>query len=230
MPITSAGSGSEPAREGEATRALTRNRSKGKAVYAALAGGGVAIVIAAALFSALGIKRRRAPRRGAAAATAALVIVASLVVAAPAWASGETDCPSGSQRFGTDCYPNVAIVTPTLGFISFGATFGGPIMCFMGTGALLSIARGVGGSAVANEVGREVTPYCTSGPNQFGEGMARLAKALGPLTVINPVVNPALDNMANGFRSFSTSMGPTIAPFGPAAYEMGAFVEFFKGS
>ncbi len=230
MPITSPGSGSEDVGEGEATPALTRNPNRGKAVYAALAGGGVAIVIGAALFAGLGIKLRRAPRRGAAAATAALVIAASLVVAAPAWASGETDCPAGSERFGRDCYPNVAVITPTLGFISFGATFGGPIMCFMGTGALLSIGRGLGGAAVANELGREITPYCTSGPNQFGEGMAQLAKALGPLTVINPVVNPVLDSMANGFRSFATSMGPAMAPFGPAAYEMGAFVEFFKGS
>jgi hypothetical protein len=144
--------------------------------------------------------------------------------------SGGSDCPSGSQRFGTECYPNVAVVTPTLGFISFGATFGGPIMCFMGTGALQSIGRGLGATAVANQLGKEATPYCTSGPNQFGDGIAQLAKALGPLTVINPVVNPVLDNMANGFRSFATSNGSAIAPFGPAAYEMGAFVEFFKGS
>jgi hypothetical protein len=141
-----------------------------------------------------------------------------------------SDCPPGSKQFGPDCYPNVAIVTPTLGFISFGATFGGPIMCFMGTGALQSIGRGLGAAAVANEVGKQATPYCTSGPNQFGEGIARVAKALGPLTAINPVVNPVLDHMADGARSFSTSMGSTIAPFGPAAYEMGAFIEFFKGS
>ena len=144
--------------------------------------------------------------------------------------SGGADCPSGSKRFGSDCYPNVAVVTPALGFISFGATFGGPIMCFMGTGALQSIGRGVGAAAVANELGKQATPFCTSGPNQFGQGIAELAKALGPLTAINPVVNPVLDNVANGFRSFGTSMGPTIAPFGPAAYEMGAFIEFFKGS
>ena len=149
---------------------------------------------------------------------------------AAATRSGSSDCPPGSQRFGEDCYPNVAVITPTLGFISFGATFGGPIMCFMGTGALQSIGRGLGAAAVANELGKEATPYCTSGPNQFGEGIARLAKALGPLTAINPVVNPVLDNMADGFRSFATSHGSTIAPFGPAAYEMGAFVEFFKGS
>jgi hypothetical protein len=124
----------------------------------------------------------------------------------------------------------VAVVTPTLGFISFGATFGGPILCFMGTGALLSIGRGVGAAAVANELGKQATPYCTSGPNQVGEGLAQVAKALGPLTAINPVVNPVLDHMADGARSFATSMGPTIAPFGPAAYEMGAFIEFFKGS
>jgi hypothetical protein len=140
------------------------------------------------------------------------------------------DCPAGWQRFGTECYPNVAIITPTLGFISFGATFGGPILCFMGTGALLSIGRGLGAQAVANEVGKQVTPHCTEGPNQFGEKVAQLGKELGPLTAINPVVNPALDGAANGFRSFATSMGPAIAPFGPAAYEMGTFVEFFKGS
>src|SRR5439155_5411952 len=100
----------------------------------------------------------------------------------------------------------------------------------MGTEALQRISRGLGGAAVANQLGKQVTPYCTSGPNQFREGMAQLANALGPLTVVNPVVNPVLDSMASGFRSFATSMGPTIAPFGPSAYEMGAFVEFFKGS
>ena len=144
--------------------------------------------------------------------------------------AGSTDCPAGWKRFGTECYPNVVIITPTLGFISFGATFGGPILCFMGTGAAQSVGRGLGASAVANEVGRQATPQCTEGPNQFGAGMARLAKELGPLTAINPVVNPVLDNTAAGFRSFATSMGPTIAPFGPAAYEMGAFIEYFKGS
>lgn len=149
---------------------------------------------------------------------------------ATVWQPAGSDCPSGSKRFGEDCYPNVAVITPTLGFVSFGATFGGPIMCFMGTGAIQSIGRGLGAAAVANELGKQATPYCTSGPNQFGEGIAQLAKALGPLTAINPLVNPVLDHMADGARNFATSMGPTIAPFGPATYEMGAFIEFFKGS
>jgi hypothetical protein len=145
-------------------------------------------------------------------------------------AAEDHDCPTGAQRFGSECYPNVAVVTPTLGFVSFGATFGGPIMCFLATGAVQSIGRGAGATAVANDVGKQATPYCTSGPNQFGEGIAQVAKALGPLTAVNPVVNPVLDSLADGFRSGSSSLGPTIAPFGPTAAEMGAFIEFFKGS
>lgn len=38
-----------------------------------------------------------------------------------------------------------------------------------------------------------------------------------------------LDDVADGFHSFGTSMGSTVSPLGPTAYEMGAFVEFFKG-
>jgi hypothetical protein len=143
---------------------------------------------------------------------------------------GGQDCQPGWKRFGSECYPNVAVITPTLGFFSFGATFGGPIMCFLGTSAVLSAGRGAGAAAVTNEVGKAATPYCSSGPNQFGDGVAQLDKQLGPLTAINPVVNPVLDNVANGFRSFATSNASTIAPFGPAAHQMGSFVEYFKGS
>lgn len=144
--------------------------------------------------------------------------------------AGAADCQPGWARFGQECYPNVAIITPTLGFISFGATFGGPILCFMGTSALLGIGRGAGAAAVTNQIAGAAAPYCSSGPNQFGDGLAQLDKQLGPLTAINPVVNPVLDNAADGFRSFGSSMGATIAPFGPAAHEMGAFIEYFKGS
>jgi hypothetical protein len=44
------------------------------------------------------------------------------------------------------------------------------------------------------------------------------------------VVNPALDPVAKGFRSFASSMGQSIAPFGPTASEMGDFVDYSKGS
>ena len=144
--------------------------------------------------------------------------------------TSDPECQPGWKRFGKDCYPNVAIITPTLGFFSFGATFGGPIMCFMGTSAVGSIGRGAGASQVSNEVGKAATPYCSSGPNRFGDGMAELDGRLGPLTAINPVVNPVLDAMAEGSRDFATSHGSTIAPFGPSAYQMGAFFEYFKGS
>ena len=133
-------------------------------------------------------------------------------------------------RFGSECYPNVAVITPTLGFFSFGVTFGGPIMRFMAFGPLQrrSGRRSGGGHQRGGEGGHALLLV---GPaNQFGDGMAKLDKQLGPLTAINPVVNPVLDNVANGFRSFAASNGSTIAPFGPAAHQMGSFVDYFKGS
>jgi hypothetical protein len=124
---------------------------------------------------------------------------------------------------------SVAIITPTLKILRFGATTGTPDTCniifgIMGTGATQA---GVGaGSAPAFA---QAVDQCTAQSTSWGDDISGAMPKVAPLAVINPAVDPGIEAFAKGLESIGQGQAQTVAPFGPTLVGMADSARFFKG-
>ena len=174
---------------------------------------------------------RSRPRQGrrALAAVMSITVVSVLATAAPALA--EPSRPS-SIKPSFNGYPDVAVITPTLGIFSFGATVGAPLLCTTALGAMTSFGNALGRSAgaFANRLAGDMSGYCSSVPNSFGRDIATFDTQLGPLAGINSFANPVLAALATATKDIGTQFGPAFAPYGSTIIQVGADIRFFEGS
>jgi hypothetical protein len=151
------------------------------------------------------------------------------VVTLPAGKAGSASAVRPNQRAGDTGEPSVAIITPTLRILHFGAAVGTPDTCniifgTLGTGATQA---GIGaGSAPALGSGVE---QCTAWSNAGGEQISGAEPQAAPLAAINPAVNPGIDAFADGLESIGRDHADAVAPFGPTIAGLARSARFFKG-
>jgi hypothetical protein len=152
-------------------------------------------------------------------ATATFGVVAGLAGATSA-AGDPADSGNGSSA---------AVVTPLLQSGEFGDTVGFPLAC-SDAGSVISI---IGASTSAKTVSPLVDELDAQCSQLSTQGSGRLQQAIAEsqsLTLINPLVNPLIAALANGFTTVGTQDASLLAPFGPTVAGLGGTVAFFEGS
>jgi hypothetical protein len=178
--------------------------------------------------------RRRLTRRAAAAATA--LTAATLFLGTPVGASGTTANRTAASKTAAvkeaDAVPvKVAIVSPLLSIMSFGATFGLPEVCITGSGAMLTFANAIpGATAAVGGLAGQFSSQCSQMAAQSGVSIAAFNQAIAPLTAINAAANPMIEQGANLVESIGNNYSTSLAPLGPMIVGFGADMRFFEGS
>ncbi|HEX3796874.1 MAG TPA: hypothetical protein VHV57_20435 [Acidimicrobiales bacterium] len=169
----------------------------------------------------------RSPRRRVIGLTAGAAFM--LCATIPALVPGAASAASAGTSNG-DSGSSAAVVTPLLEFFEFGNTIGTPLIC-SDAGSVVSIIGVQGGAGkvstpLVNELNSLCARVATQGNGYLTQGVTESA-ALSP---INPVVDPLIAALANGFNSVGTDYGPSLSPFGPTVAGLGGTVAFFEGS
>jgi hypothetical protein len=149
-----------------------------------------------------------------------------LCTAIPALLPGSASATSNNAN--TDS--SAAVVTPLLEFFEFGNTIGTPLIC-SDAGSVVSIIGIQGGAGkVSTPLVNELSALCArvvaQGNGYLKQGVSQ-SEVLSP---INPVVNPLIAALSNGFNTVGTNYGASLSPFGPTVAGLGGTVAFFEGS
>lgn len=162
----------------------------------------------------------RNARRGLAClALSSAVVVGPAVAPSYAAQAGPTE-PGGVH---------VAVLTPMISTMEFGATVGFPLMCNTGAGTLSApVAQIPGASDVLIPVFTQASPACADLSTQGGGGLRAMNDQLGPLEALNPVITPGFDAMVPVFEQLN-SFAPSLQPFSGTITSLGPMVAFFAG-
>jgi hypothetical protein len=125
---------------------------------------------------------------------------------------------------------STAVVTPLLELFEFGNQIGLPLLC-SDAGSVVSIFGSQTGTS------KELSPLLVELDKECGQLSAQggtylrqaIAESQG-LSLINPLVNPLIADLAGGLVTTGTQYGPALAPFGPTVAGLGGTVAFFEGS
>jgi hypothetical protein len=168
---------------------------------------------------------RRDGRLALAIATVSMVIGLNVSSGTTASASVARD---GSVNAGSGS--STAIVDPLLEMFEFGNTVGLPLAC-TDVGSVVSII------GAATNSSKTLSPITVQLDKECGElsaeGNAYLQQAMVEsqgLSLINPLINPVIADLADGFSTIGTQYGPELSPFGPTVVGLGGMVAFFEGS
>ena len=149
----------------------------------------------------------------------AIALLAVVPTLSPGSASAAS--PSGSSA---------AVVTPLLEFFEFGNSIGTPLVCSDAGSVLSIVGVQAGAGAVSTPLVNELNSLCaklgSAGSTYIQQGITESES----LSMINPIVNPLLAALANGFNTVGTQYGPSLSPFGPTVAGLGGTVAFFEGS
>jgi hypothetical protein len=124
---------------------------------------------------------------------------------------------------------SVAIITPTLKILRFGATTGTPDTCNIMFGVLGTGATQAGLGAGSAPAFGQAVDSCTAQSTSWGSQISGAMPQVAPLAVINPAVDPGIDAFADALESVGRDHGDAVAPFGPTLVGMAASARFFKG-
>jgi hypothetical protein len=124
---------------------------------------------------------------------------------------------------------SVAIVTPMLKILRFGANTGTPDTCNIMFGILGTGATQAGLGAGSAPAFAQAVSQCTTQSTSWGDQISGAMPQVAPLAVINPAVDPGIDAFADALESIGRDDGDSVAPFGPTLVGMAASARFFKG-
>ena len=171
--------------------------------------------------------------RGLALAVSAVCAVVGLIGVSPVlgWIGpAAADSGSSTNSGNTGSGNSAAVVTPLLDMFSFGNTIGLPLAC-SDAGSVVSIvgAQTNSSQSVSPLVG-QLDSQCSQLASE-GEGYLQqaIAESQG-LTMINPLADPLIGEVATGLTTLGTQYGSSLAPFGPTVAGLGGTVAFFEGS
>jgi hypothetical protein len=125
--------------------------------------------------------------------------------------------------------PSVAIITPTLRILRFGAKTGTPDSCNIFFGVLGAGATQAGVGAGSAPALSSAVEQCSTMSNSWGEQISGAMPQVAPLAVINPAVNPGIDAFADALESLGRDRADSVAPFGPTIVGLASSARFFKG-
>ena len=170
--------------------------------------------------SAIATTPRTAPRRASARSAADVVREASTGTT-PANRAHEPQADAGDR--------SVAIITPTLRIMHFGATTGTPDTCNIFFGALGTGATQAGIAADGAPALSSAVDQCLTMSNAGGDQIAAVSPQFESLAPINPVVNPGIDAFADALERTGRDQAQAMAPFGPTVVGLADSARFFKG-
>jgi hypothetical protein len=168
-------------------------------------------------------RRSKRPHVLAAAASAALGVLAPLVFLSPADASNSPDGNTGNTG-------SSAVVTPLLEMFQFGNAVGLPLACSDAGSIVSIIGTQTGGTAVASKLVTELDDQCQQLSSKGGDYLQQAIAQSRALTLLNPVVNPLISNLAKALNTVGTQEEGSLSPFGPTVAGLGGTVTFFEGS
>lgn len=153
-----------------------------------------------------------------------LALSSAVIIGPAAGASHGVTAPQTAQD---DVH--VAVLSPMISTMEFGATVGFPLMCNTGAGTLsAAVAQIPGASDVLIPVFTEAAPACADLSTQGGEGLTTMNDQLGPLEALNPMMAPGFDATEPVFEQLN-SVAPNLQPFSGTIASLGPMVEFFEG-
>jgi len=124
---------------------------------------------------------------------------------------------------------SVAVITPTLKILRFGATTGTPDTCNIMFGILGTGATQAGLGAGSAPAFAQAVDQCTTQSTSWGGQISGAMPQVAPLAVINPAVAPGIDAFADALEGVGRDHADAVAPFGPTLVGMAAGARFFKG-
>lgn len=167
---------------------------------------------------------RRLQRRALATAAAATIgLLAPLVLLSPAGASGSPTGNTGNSG-------SAAGLTPLLEMFQFGNAVGLPLACSDAGSIVSIIGTQTGGTAVASKLVTELDDQCQQLSSKGGDYLQQAIAQSRALTLLNPVVNPLISNLAKALSTVGTQEAGSLSPFGPTVAGLGGTVTFFEGS
>jgi hypothetical protein len=175
---------------------------------------------------------RRRPRRPhvmAALAATAFGTLASVLFLSPAGASSSstttTTNPSATGNTGSG-----VVITPLLELFEFGNNIGLPLACSDAGSVISIIGTQTGGTAVSSALVTELDSQCAQLSAKGGDALTQAIAQSRALTLLNPVINPLIADLAKALNLVGTEYGGSLSPFGPTVAGLGGTVTFFEGS
>ena len=172
--------------------------------------------------------QRRCHRLGFTLTVAVFCAVGALVgtwggsASATGTTSTTTDANSGGSK--------TAVVTPLLEMFVFGNTIGLPLACSDAGSVVSIIGAQTQSSKILSPLTVELDKDCSQLSSQ-GNGYLQQAMAKSQaLSLVNPLVDPFIADLAGGLTTTGTQYGPSLSPFGPTVAGLGGTVAFFEGT
>jgi hypothetical protein len=151
-----------------------------------------------------------------------LGITASLTPSAAAANASSADTGSSPA--------SAAIVSPLLKFFEFGNSIGFPLAC-SDAGSIVSIIGSQSGAAkVSSPLVTELDLECAQVSSAGGKYLQQAMTESQSLALLNPLVNPLIQDLSGALVTVGTQDGPSLSPFGPTVAGLGGTVAFFEGS
>lgn len=163
------------------------------------------------------------PRVLAAIGAAGLGILIPLALYSPAGASGSATGNTGNSG-------SAAVVTPLLKMFYFGNNIGLPLACSDAGSIVSIIGTQTGGAAASSALVTELDSLCQQLSSQGGTYLQQAIAQSSALTMINPMVDPLIADLASGLNMVGTQYEGSLSPFGPTVAGLGGTVAFFEGS
>ena len=148
--------------------------------------------------------------------------VTALLVPAPALIGGTAHAEEN---------PKTAVVGPLLDFFDFGANVGAPVFCGTTSATAGSAFTELGAAEQGDLLVDGINSNCGTFSTQAGDWVAQGRTAQAPMAAaVNPILNPAIAQGADGVTKFAKDFDPALAPFGPTVAGSGSTIGFFAGT
>ena len=168
-------------------------------------------------------RRLRRPHVLAAIGAAGLGVLAPLALLSPAGASSAATGDTGDSGSG-------AVVTPLLELFYFGNNVGLPLACSDAGSVVSILGSQTGGAAASSALVTQLDGLCQQLSSQGGNYLQQAIAQSRAMTLINPVMNPLIADLATALNTTGTQYEGSLSPFGPTVAGLGGTVTFFEGS
>jgi hypothetical protein len=161
---------------------------------------------------------------------AAAALVGTTGASASAAGMTSTTATTSSTSDSSGGGASTAVVTPLLKMFVFGNTIGLPLACNDAGSVVSIIGAQTQSSKVLSPLIVELDKNCSQ---LSSEGNGYLQQAIAQsqaLSLVNPLVDPFIADLAGGLTTIGTQYGPSLSPFGPTVAGLGGTVAFFEGA
>jgi hypothetical protein len=121
-------------------------------------------------------------------------------------------------------------LTPLLRILDFGAAIGLPLACNLATSVVTAGAAQAHQAKAVSGVVTQILDQCNSLSASGDKALQSAIAQSRAMTLINPVLNPVIAEMATGTHVVGAENAAAVAPFGPTIDGLGGTLAFFEGS